>query len=287
MRRNLFSLMLVAGVACPGEVAAAEPMERLNVEIDTHFVKAGRVAIEAEKSELDAKSAEIVQRMKAIRLPEMAFAPPKTIVDAIEFFRVASKKYDSTEIPEEKRGFNFVLRTNPEVSAPTIPMIKASDISFYDALKLVCECIDYTFEVLPGPVVVVMSKENYAQTKEDMKKAEIVERMKAMRLPEVTFESSKTMVDAFKFFCEASKKYDSAETPVEKRGFNMILQTRGADAPVIPMLKLRDVSFYDALKFVCARVDYTFEINYASDLSDVVVTIKPCDSSAKCDSGAK
>ena len=128
----------------------------------------------AEESKLDAKSAEIVQRMKAIRLPEMEFAPPKTIIDAIEFFRVASKKYDSTEIPEEKRGFNFVLRTDgAEWSAPTIPMIEASDISFYDALTLVCQSIDYTFEVLPGPVVRVMSKENYAQMKEAEKKAEI------------------------------------------------------------------------------------------------------------------
>ena len=128
----------------------------------------------AEESKLDAKSAEIVQRMKAIRLPEMEFAPPKTIIDAVEFFRVASKKYDSTEIPEEKRGFNFVLRTDgAEWSAPTIPMIKASDISFYDALKFVCDSIDYTFDVLPCQVVRVMSKENYAQMEEDEKKAKI------------------------------------------------------------------------------------------------------------------
>ena len=135
--------------------------------------QAKQKAVAAEESP-DAASAKIVERMKAMRLPKMEFAPPQTIIDAIEFFRVASKKYDSTEIPEEKRGFNFVLRTDgAEWSAPTIPMIEASNISFYDALTLVCQSIDYTFEVLPGPVVRVMSKENYAQMKEDEKKAEI------------------------------------------------------------------------------------------------------------------
>ena len=122
----------------------------------------------AEEPEKDAKSAKIVQRMKAIRLPEMEFAPPKTIIDAIEFFRVASKKYDSTEIPEEKRGFNFVLRMYPDTPAPVILMIKAQNISFYDALELVCDSVDYTFDV-GDMFIMVMTKEDYAQMKEKEK----------------------------------------------------------------------------------------------------------------------
>jgi hypothetical protein len=120
----------------------------------------------AEQLDADAKAAEIVQRMKAIRLPEMSFAPPKTIIDAVDFFCKASKKYDSAEIPEEKRGFNFALRMNPEVSAPAMHMIKATDISFYDALRLTCECVDYTFYVC-DTVVVVLPKKEAAQMKAD------------------------------------------------------------------------------------------------------------------------
>ena len=126
----------------------------------------------AEKPEKDAKSAEIVQRMKAMRLPKMEFAPPKTIIDAVDFFRDASKKYDSVEIPEEKRGFNFVLRMDPDEGKPTIPIIKASDISFYDAIELVCECVDYTFYVCDS-VVIVLPKKDYAQMKEVEKEAKI------------------------------------------------------------------------------------------------------------------
>ena len=125
-------------------------------------------AIAAEKSEDDAKAAKIVQRMKAMRIPIMAFEPPKTIVDAIEFFLWASSKYDSAEIPEEERGFNFVLRAdeelraNEESGASTLPSIKAADIGFYDALKLICESVDYTFYV-DGSIIFVMPRNEYAR----------------------------------------------------------------------------------------------------------------------------
>ena len=105
---------------------------------------------------------EIEDRMKAMRLPTISFKPPATIIDAVEFFRGASKDYDRPDIPVEKRGFNFVLKlptgtikqqqaaaeesdgfsadadegaTNNTGLDP-IPTITASDITFYEALKL-------------------------------------------------------------------------------------------------------------------------------------------------------
>ena len=126
----------------------------------------------------------IVQRMKEMRLPTISFKPPATIIDAVEFFRGASKDYDRPDIPLEQRGFNFVLKTPEALRAqaqqvqesddfsatgddtaaqgpagvPVIPMITASDITFYDALKLVCESVDYKFKV-QGPIVMVMQKD--------------------------------------------------------------------------------------------------------------------------------
>ena len=130
----------------------------------------------------------IIQRMKEMRLPAISFKPPATIIDAVEYFRGASKDFDRPEIPLEQRGFNFVLKT-PEavrmkaaaaasedaddfsdtgsddgaadggpIGVPVIPMITASDISFYEALKLVCESVEYKFTV-QGPIVMVMHKD--------------------------------------------------------------------------------------------------------------------------------
>jgi general secretion pathway protein D len=126
----------------------------------------------------------IIKRMKEMRLPAISFKPPATIIDAIEFFRGASRDYDRPDLPLEQRGFNFVLKT-PEAlrtaveaaesegfgsgeeeetsssapaGVPVIPMITASDITFYEALKLVCDSVEYKFKV-QGPIVMVMHKD--------------------------------------------------------------------------------------------------------------------------------
>jgi general secretion pathway protein D len=126
----------------------------------------------------------IIDRMRKMRLPAISFKPPATIIDAIGFFEVAAKDYDRPDIPPEQRGFNFIFRPPETLRAqnadseesedfgssnkgkaaapkqtglPVIPMITASNISFYDALKLVCESVDYKFKV-KGPFVTVMQK---------------------------------------------------------------------------------------------------------------------------------
>ena len=130
---------------------------------------------------------QIVQRMREIRLPTISFKPPATIIDAVEWFRGASKDFDHPDIPIEKRGFNFVLKTKEtlhsqaaadpnaeddggfaseneseqtqaQAGVPVIPMITASDVSFYDALKLVCDAVNFKFKV-QGPIVMVMPKD--------------------------------------------------------------------------------------------------------------------------------
>ncbi len=120
---------------------------------------------------------EIIRRMKEMRLPNISFKPPATIVEAVDSFRQMSKDYDRPDLPPEKRGFNFVLRTPqpvtvtrgeesegfggdaeaPSTGLAVITTLAASDISFYDALKLVCDTVDYKF-VVNGSVVMVMAK---------------------------------------------------------------------------------------------------------------------------------
>ncbi|MCR5753085.1 MAG: type II and III secretion system protein [Kiritimatiellae bacterium] len=135
---------------------------------------------------------DIERRMKEMRLPNISFKPPATIIDAVEFFRQASKDYDRPDIPAERRGFNFVLRTplgaikqqtsndsddfsasaGDDSGAPAnglepIQTITASDITFYEAMKLVCDSVGYKF-IVRGPVVMVMPS--------DMSTAELLSR---------------------------------------------------------------------------------------------------------------
>ena len=171
-------------------VYAPNAAQLAETEAETIKKKAGEGVELTEEQMIEA-------RMKAMRLPTISFKPPATIIDAIDFFRAASKDYDRPDIPIEKRGFNFVLKTpqgaiknqpaesedtgddfaaandgddNANASSnglPPIQTITASDISFYEALKLVCDSVDYKF-IVRGPVVMVMHK--------DMSTAELLSR---------------------------------------------------------------------------------------------------------------
>lgn len=82
----------------------------------------------------------LVQRMKGMVLPKVSFGPPATIVDAIDFFRMASKDFDRSDIPEDRRGFEFLLHLDgPVDEMPVISStVSASNVSFFKALSLVC-----------------------------------------------------------------------------------------------------------------------------------------------------
>jgi len=130
----------------------------------------------------------IENRMKAMKLPSVSFRPPATLVDAVEYFRQASKDFDLPDVPAEERGINIVLRLNSALTGgaqaggaddgdafsssassddeaasaggpvPQIPAIVASNISLWQALDQVCQVTGYKFQV-SGPFVIVMPKD--------------------------------------------------------------------------------------------------------------------------------
>ena len=181
------------------------------------------------------KEQNIERRMKEMRLPNISFKPPATIQDAVEFFRVAGKDYDRPDIPIEKRGFNFWLRTpkgvgkaqqaeaaesddfssNGDEGAAAasnglepIQPLSADDISFYDALKIVCDSVGYKF-IVRGEMVIVMPR--------DMSTAEILSRK--YNVPESFMERVSTASDEMKQMGgfgggnNAKKSEESEETP--------------------------------------------------------------------------
>ena len=130
----------------------------------------------------------IEKRMREMMLPSISFRPPATIIDAVDYFRQASKDYDRPEIPVDQRGFNFVLQLDRQLTGggaeakpaaggdenafaasadeggeaaagdvPQVPNISASNVSLAEALKLVCKVTGFKYKV-QGSVVMVMPK---------------------------------------------------------------------------------------------------------------------------------
>ena len=175
--------------------------------------------LKAQAGEDPERTAEqdIERRMKEMMLPTVSFKPPATIIDAVEFFKVAAKDYDRPDIPIEKRGFNFVIRTPETLTAaapaanenesedftanannegesaggqpgvPIIPTISTSNISLYEALNLVCESVGYKF-IIRGSIITVMHK--------DMSTSELLSRK--YNVPEAFIERVNSASDEVK-----------------------------------------------------------------------------------------
>ena len=200
---------------------------------------------------------DIEKRMKDMRLPTISFKPPATIIDAVDFFRGASRDYDRPDIPLEKRGFNFVLRTpqgaiksqkpageeesssddfssNGEeenaAAAPAngldpIPTITASDVTFHEALTLVCESVGYKF-IINGPIVMVMPK--------DMSTAEILSRK--YNVPESFMERVSSATDEMKqmggsSFGSNQKKSNDSDEESPERDWKAFFEEMGVKWP--------------------------------------------------------
>ena len=133
---------------------------------------------------LGTKTAEQVvqQKLRDIVIPEVTFRPPATIIDAVDFFKQASRDFDKPEIPIEQRGVNLVLKLSTTAAAPaaapenadpfapvsaapaaggapTISALSARFISLYDALKLVCDVTGMKFKIRGNIVMIVPANE--------------------------------------------------------------------------------------------------------------------------------
>ena len=215
--------------------------------------------VKAQQGETSETTTEqdIEKRMKDMRLPTISFKPPATIIDAVDFFRGASKDYDRPDIPLEKRGFNFVLRTPqgaikaqkaaggdeeesddfssggddeggsaaPANGLDPIPTITASDISFHEALTLVCESVGYKF-IINGPIVMVMPK--------DMSTAEIIARK--YNVPESFMERVSSATDEMKqmggsSFGSSQKKGGDSDEESPERDWKAFFEEMGVKWP--------------------------------------------------------
>jgi Flp pilus assembly secretin CpaC len=118
---------------------------------------------------------------------------------------------------------------------------------------------------------------------QDMQKDEEARRkMKKVVIPEVTFRPPSTIIDAVRFFKEASIDYDDPELPAAQRGVNFVLNLSADSArrtvsgekvdifaatdsvtnsvPAIPTISARFFNLYDALKLVCDATQMKFTI---------------------------
>lgn len=186
--RNQHCRFWIVGVILALIVAPCTMLVVVRSKLDIHN-ESSRVSVVEEAKSNDDKNVEhvtvepIKKRMQEIRLASVSFRPPATILDAIDFFRQASKDYDNPAIPYEQRGFNFVLRHRMRLKScsdaggdafddstsafggtvslpdmtqiPVVPQISVNNITLYEALEYVCKCVGYKFVIQNGNILIL------------------------------------------------------------------------------------------------------------------------------------
>ena len=243
------------------------------IDID---VKIAARATEAEIEEhaiAKAADGETEKHMKEIIIPTVAFRPPATIVDAVEYLRQASRNYDRPNVPTNKRGVNFMLRLNAnQGKIATIPCVEASNISLWNALNLICKSCGYKFNADNKVVYIDSDVAITATTEKDEIESRMIEkRMREIIIPNVAFRPPATIVDATMYFRQASRDFDRPDIPINKRGVNFMLRLNEnqKEPPTVPSVSVSNVSLWDALHIVCKMCGFKFKV------ADQAVQIEP------------
>ena len=228
-----------------------------------------------------AAEIDMVERMKRIEIPVLDFKPPMTLPEVVGYFHKQSIAHGDPTKPKGERGISFMLKGN--LAGRAVPKIRATNISLYDALDLVCQATDTCFSFSEVDKVIVVIESTRDEDLESGKgthdivhfrppvpraDAEIglVGRMKRIMIPSVSFKPPATVADAIEFFRKQSVEHDDPTLPAGKRGMTFILKT-GDDGSLaktaLPKISAKEISLYNIFNLVCEAtgLKYSFGKN--------------------------
>lgn len=136
-----------------------------------------------EEAWADLLALAVKQQLCRIVIPDFEIGPPKTLLDAVDFFKQASVDYDDPKIPREQRGVSFFLKLKDNGmrdhlasegedpfadsainNAPIIPKLSARFITLYDVIAFVCDTTGYTFSLRGGFVSITPKEDGVEST---------------------------------------------------------------------------------------------------------------------------
>lgn len=230
-------------------------MKKAFEKADAKMLKGFPGALEVERAKIvyatpvsDA-AATTIAKMKMIVVPSVSFKPPATLADAVAFMREKSKELDASG--GMAKGVNFLVDPREAKDLPKVPMIRTTNISLYELLKLVVDAVGYDFKV-NDDIVIIVKNGNGATQADNV----VVARMKQIVLPTLSIKPPATLKDVLDLLRKASKEYDP-----RKEGVNFFLKiAEGGQVPAVPRIRAGKISVYNALDLVLESVDYDFEV---------------------------
>ena len=234
---------------------------------------------------------EMLERMKRIVIPVLDFKPPTTLPEVVAYLRQQSVEHDDPTLPKGERGISFILKGN--LVGRAVPKLLAKNLTFYNALDLVCQSTGCAFVLQEGAghVVVVIESTRADDLAGNGRAHDIrafrppvphshaeiglVGRMKRIEIPPFAMKSPATVTEALGFFRDVSVDFDDPTLPKDKRGIRFVLKADAAGKLAktpVPTLAAKNISLYDAFNLFCEVTGLTYSFGTQQEI--VVVPLK-------------
>ena len=228
---------------------------------------------------------ELAEHMKRIMIPVLDCKPPTTLPEVIAYLRQQSIEHGDPTQPKGERGIPFLLKGN--LAGRPVPKLLAKNISFYDALNLICQATGTSFFLQEGTGKVIVVVESTRA--EDLAGNErthnirafrppvprthaeigLVGRMKRIVIPSFSFKPPATAAEAIEFFHDQSVEHDDPTLPKGKRGIRFVLKAGDADKLAkmpLPKLAAKNLSLYNAFNLVCEVSGLTYSFGKQQEI---------------------
>ncbi|MES2737360.1 MAG: M56 family metallopeptidase [Verrucomicrobiota bacterium] len=233
------------GVIYFGTNAEAEASQKLNLSY-----------LANDTPQTTAANRYLQEKLKRIVLPRIQFSSA-TLEEAVEFLRVKSREFDTTEPDESRKGIPFLIRKGS--ATPNLISLDLKKVPLIEALRYTTELAGVKARVEAYAVVIDPASGAAPETSATPSPAKIQkgragELGRKIILPQVQFKEA-TLEEAAEFI---RINVQTACVRMEESPVNIIIKP-GAPAGLKISLMLKDVPLIEALRYIAELSNHTLQ----------------------------
>jgi hypothetical protein len=205
-----------------------------------------------EGSPKNAMAAEglIAKKLKGLIFPSVQFSGA-TLEEALEFLRVKSRQLDTSEPNEARRGVNFILQDGSASTA--VISLDVKNVPLSEVVKYTADLAGMSYRVEETGVIFLPRSNDSAAKPASPINGKAIELAKKIILPHLQFQSA-TIEEVLDSLRNGLQHLFEDEEPSAR--VNLLLKS-GGDPKAIISLDLKDVSAYDALRYIAELSGHT------------------------------
>ena len=273
-----------AAVRAEDAALAARVLKQMRSEVDGFSAQHENRVVDKVLATTNSKNAAEFRRSLTEHLDEIGRSTAQVEL-AEHMKRIMIPVLEDPTQPKGERGIPFLLKGN--LAGRAVPKLLAKNISFYDALNLICQATGTSFFLQEGTGKVIVVVESTRA--EDLAGNErthnirafrppvprthaeigLVGRMKRIVIPSFSFKPPATAAEAIEFFHDQSVEHDDPTLPKGKRGIRFVLKAGDTDKLAktpLPKLAAKNLSLYNAFNLVCEVSGLTYSFGKQQEI---------------------